>query len=141
MRLIRYFEAGTFHTTQENFKKLVRKNTGFKLNQENIIPGFYEKSLNDKLRSRLPKIGVLHIDVDLYSSTKTVLNFVRPLLVDGSVILFDDFYCFKPTVPSGENKALMEFLSDNKGVSIIPWKAYSTFGQSFFVKIDKSKNV
>tara|TARA_B100001057_G_C22685269_1_gene885433 strand:+ start:151 stop:876 length:726 start_codon:yes stop_codon:yes gene_type:complete len=136
-----YFQAGTFKTSAAKFKKIVKSKTGVVLKEDQIIKGYYEKSLNDELVEKMPKLGVLHIDVDLYSSTVSVLNFVKPLLSDGSIILFDDFYCFKPTSPSGEKKALIEFLSDNQEISIIPWKAYSTFGQSFFVKIDHSNNV
>ena len=136
-----YFKAGTFKTSVSTFKKIVKSKTGVMLQEDQIIEGYYEKTLNEELLEKMPKLGVLHIDVDLYSSTVSVLNFVRPLLCDGSIILFDDFYCFKPTVPFGENKALLEFISDNKDISIIPWKAYSTFGQSFFVKIDNSNNV
>ena len=33
----------------------------------------------------------------------------------------------------GERKALTEFLEENPGFAVEPWKAYSTFGQSFFV--------
>lgn len=136
-----YFQVGTFKTSASKFKQIVKSKTGVVLQEDQLIEGYYEKTLNEELLEKMPKLGVLHIDVDLYSSTVSVLNFVKPLLSDGSIILFDDFYCFKPTVPFGENRALLEFISDNKDISIIPWKAYSTFGQSFFVKIDQSNNV
>jgi hypothetical protein len=85
----------------------------------------------------MPKIGLLHIDVDLYSSTKDLLKFVKPLLVNGSLIFFDDWYCFISNIKSssGEQKAVKEFLEINKNIKLIPWKTYSTFGQSFFVNI------
>ena len=85
----------------------------------------------------MPKIGMLHVDVDLYSSTKDLLKFVKPLLVNGSVIFFDDWYCFKPGIEHsyGEQKAVHEFLDINKNIKLLPWKTYSTFGQSFFVDI------
>ena len=80
---------------------------------------------------------MLHIDVDLYSSTKELLKFAQPLLVNGSVILFDDWYCFKPDTKHsyGEQKAVQEFLEINKNIKLLPWKNYSTFGKSFFVNI------
>ena len=33
----------------------------------------------------------------------------------------------------GERRAFSEFLQENLNISVEPWKAYSTFGQSFFV--------
>ena len=129
-----YFKTGTFHTPEEKFKNIIKKSTGQVLGPNQVIRGFYKESLTSELCQRLPKIGVLHIDVDLYSSTVEVLEFVRELLVSGSVILFDDYYCFNPDKPAGELCALNEFLETNTEFGIIPWKAYSTFGQSFFVK-------
>ena len=129
-----YFKKGTFHTTQGDFLNIIKATTGQVLGPEQVIEGFYEKSLTLDLRQKLPNIGVLHIDVDLYSSTVEVLSFVEKLLVSGSVIMFDDYYCYNPDRPAGELLALNEFLEANTNFGVIPWKAYSTFGQSFFVK-------
>ena len=133
-----YFESGTFCTSRADFVDIVRKKTGLVIADDQIIEGYYNKSLTIDLRKNLPKIGVVHIDVDLYSSTKDILKFTKPLLVNGSVILFDDWYCFKPGIKNsyGEHKAVNEFLDINKNVKLLPWKAYSTFGQSFFINID-----
>lgn len=131
------FKTGEFSTSKKEFIKIVKKNTNIEIDDFHIIEGFYKTSLTDNLQSSMPKIGMLHIDVDLYSSTKDLLNFVKPLLVNGSVILFDDWYCFKPgtTHNYGEQKAVDEFLEINKSIKFLPWKTYSTFGQSFFVNI------
>ena len=128
-----YFETGTFCTPKNDFIKIIHKKTGIFLKNEQIIEGFYEKSLTQELYRILPKIGVVHIDVDLYSSTVEVLNFISPLLVKGSIILFDDWYCFPPGDLQGEKKAFSEFCETNSEFKFEPWKAYSTFGQSFFV--------
>ena len=81
----------------------------------------------------MPKIGIAHIDVDLYSSTVKVLEFITPLLVPGSVILFDDWYCFPASSDMGERKAFNEFLEKNINFKVEEWKAYSTFGKSFLI--------
>jgi hypothetical protein len=129
-----YFEEGTFNTSEEDFKRIVKKNTGYKLSEENIIKGFYNNTLTDNLRETLPKVGIVHIDVDLYSSTIEVLNFIKPLLVKGSLLIFDDWYCFPGGSEAGERKAFMEFSNDNSGFEFEEWKNYSTFGKSIFVK-------
>lgn len=127
------FETGEFNTSIELFKKIVSRKGGLHVKDEHIITGFYENSLTSELQSRLPHVGIVHIDVDLYSSTIEVLNFLKPLLVEGSVILFDDWYCFPPSKDMGEKKALNEFCNENKEFEFESWKAYSTFGKSFFV--------
>ena len=87
------------------------------------------------MSKRLPKsVGFVHIDVDLYSSTVTVLDFIKKFLVPGTVILFDDWYCFAPGREMGERKALSEFLKKYSEIELEEWKNYSTFGKSFLVK-------
>ena len=128
-----YFQQGTFHTSKETFTKIVARKTGVRLTNDQVISGFYSESLTPDLASRLPKIGVLHIDVDLYSSTITVLNFLKPLLSIGTLIVFDDWYCYPPGDEKGERLAFDEFRNSQVGFKFEEWKAYSTFGKSFFV--------
>ena len=127
------FKLGSFNTSHKDFKKIIKRETYLELNEKNIIKGFYDLSLTSEVRDSLPKIGVLHIDVDLYSSTCQVLKFVKPLLCEGSVILFDDWYCFPVGMCKGEAKAFNEFLEENRNINVEEWKNYSTFGKSFFV--------
>jgi len=128
-----YFQTGTFCTGRDEFIEIVRKKTGFTLSDSHIVQGFYCDSLTPELQAKMPKSGVVHIDVDLYSSTVDVLRFLKPLLVQGTLLLFDDWYCFPAGTLMGERRALTEFLIENSGFAVEPWKAYSTFGQSFFV--------
>lgn len=129
------FKGGTFSTKKNDFVQIVKKRTGFTLQDDQLIEGYYENSLTDKLSQSLPKsVGFVHIDVDLYSSTITVLEFVKKFLVSGTVILFDDWYCFPPGKEMGERKAFNEFLKKYPEIEVEEWKNYSTFGKSFFIK-------
>lgn len=128
-----YFEGGTFCTSKNDFLSLVRSYSGYSLDGNNIIEGFYDASLTDRLQEAMPKVGMVHIDVDLYSSTVLVLEFLKPLMVEGTVILFDDWYCFPPGSSKGERRALEEFCGKYPGFKVEEWKSYSTFGKSFFV--------
>ena len=130
-----YFKSGTFNTGKKHFVEIVKKRSGVLLQDDQIIEGYYDKSLTDKLSKRLPKsVGFVHIDVDLYSSTVTVLEFIKKFLVSGTVILFDDWFCFPPGKEMGERKALNEFLNKYPEIELEEWKNYSTFGKSFLVK-------
>jgi hypothetical protein len=128
-----YFEAGTFFTPIESFLHLVKSQSGLSLKPENVIKGYYEDSLTSEIQSKMPKVGVVHIDVDLYSSTVEVLDFIKPLMVVGTVLVFDDWYCFPPGSNMGERRALEEFCKNNPLFKVEEWKSYSTFGKSFFV--------
>lgn len=128
-----YFKTGTFCTSRADFVRIVERKTGLRLDDKYVVQGYYCDSLITKLQNRLPKVGVVHIDVDLYSSTVDVLRFLKPLLVQGTLLVFDDWYCFPAGSHMGERRALLEFLAENSDFEVEPWKAYSTFGQSFFV--------
>jgi len=54
------------------------------------------------------QIGLLHVDCDLYSSTKTGFDILQPLIKPGTVILFDEYFNY-PGWQSHEHKALMEY--------------------------------
>ncbi len=128
-----YFQEGTFCTSRDDFVGIVGKKTDLSLDDKYIVQGYYCDSLTPEVQARMPKAGVVHIDVDLYSSTVDVLEFIKPLLVAGTLLIFDDWYCFPGGSQMGERRALTEFLDENPGFEVEPWKSYSTFGQSFFV--------
>jgi O-methyltransferase len=134
------FREGTFCTGRAEFMRIVKREAGVELADSNVIRGFYADSLTTELQSRMPSVGMLHIDVDLYSSTVEVLEFVRPLLVVGTVLLFDDWYAFPPGTDKGESKAVREFLERYPGFRLEPWKNYSSFGRSFFVTATESNS-
>ncbi len=125
------FKKGEYFTPLNHFKSIIKSKTGYSIVDQNIIKGFYSDSLTFDLQKRLPRIGVVHIDVDLYSSTFEVLHFIKPLIDIGTVILFDDWYCFAPGQNKGESKAFNEFLQKHENFKVENWKNYSTFGKSF----------
>jgi O-methyltransferase len=127
------FKKGQYKFSKKDFKKIIKKKTGVWLEDIYIIEGFYENSLSDEVALKLPKPGIIHIDCDLYTSTISVLQFLKPLLVSGSILLFDDYYCYPANQNLGQKKAIDEFLKNNKDYNFKKWKSYSTFGQSFFL--------
>ena len=73
-----------------------------------IVAGLFEDTLPDFLAARPGPVAFLHLDADLYSSTKTVLDLVADRLVPGSVIVFDEFFNF-PGWREHEFRAWTEF--------------------------------
>ena len=126
------FKKGEFSTSKNNFIRLVKKYTNYGPEKYNIIEGYFEDSLTKDLKMELPKIGVVFIDVDLYSSTKTVLEFIKDLLVEGSLVIFDDWYCFPESSNQGQKKAFDNFCQENNLV-FKEWKNFGNFGKSFFL--------
>ena len=49
------------------------------------------------------------IDCDLKESTKLALEFIKPAIQEGTIILFDDFVFFKGNENKGEYGAFSDF--------------------------------
>jgi predicted O-methyltransferase YrrM len=60
-----------------------------------LIEGWFDKTLPEFLAREPGPIGFLHIDCDIYSSTKTVLDLCAPHLAPGAVVVFDEFFNYK----------------------------------------------
>lgn len=76
-----------------------------------LIEGLFADSLPGFLREHPEGVGFLHIDCDLYSSTRTVLTHLAPRLRPGSVIVFDEYFNY-PGWQAGEHKAFQEFIAE-----------------------------
>ena len=63
------------------------------------------------------KLRLLHVDCDLYSSTKSVLYLLQDKLVPGVVIVFDEIINY-PMWRKGEFLALWEMLRDNRHLAL-----------------------
>jgi hypothetical protein len=57
-----------------------------------IAAGEFRDSLTPDVVAGIGPIGLLHIDCDLYSSTKTVFDRIGELIVPGTVIILDEMY-------------------------------------------------
>ncbi len=73
--------------------------------------GYFDASLPKWLDEHPGPVAYIHLDCDLYSSTKTVLNLLAARLIPGSVILFDEYFNY-PNWEQHEFKAFQEFVSE-----------------------------
>lgn len=72
--------------------------------------GWFRASLPPFLAEHGGPVRLAHIDCDLYSSTRDVLDALTPRLVPGSVLVFDDLLGY-PGYEGHELRALEEFLA------------------------------
>lgn len=73
-----------------------------------LIEGWFDETLANFLASEKGPIAFVHVDCDIYSSTKTVLDLTAPRLAPGAVIAFDEFFHYKG-YEQHEYKAFFEF--------------------------------
>jgi len=74
-----------------------------------LIKGWFSETLPDFLMAHPEPVTFLHIDCDLYSSTKTIFDLLAPRLNPGCVIVFDEYWNY-PGWKQHEQKAFFEFL-------------------------------
>lgn len=103
-------------------------------NSYQFVKGLYSESLTKDLQLKLSshKAGIIHIDCDYYESTIQALEFMYPMIQEGTVILCDDYYCFNGSLEKGEAAALTEF-SAKYQVQLNRWHVYSNHGQAFII--------
>jgi hypothetical protein len=81
-------------------------------NNVTLIKGWFENTLPNFLKKIGDSpIGFMHIDCDLYSSTKTIFYYLKNNVVPGTVIVFDEFFNY-PGWEDGEFKAFYEFVEE-----------------------------
>jgi hypothetical protein len=113
------FDKGDFCASYESVTNSLKKWKA-DLSRISLHKGFYSNALFERFRESeefLP-ISICLIDVDLYESCVPVLDFIKDFLVEGSILLFDDYNQFGEVGQdnsSGERKALSEFERKNPG--------------------------
>lgn len=103
----------------------------------NWVKGWYDKTLNDQLKKDLniKKLGIVFIDCDTYSSSKTVLDFIGPLLTEEAILCFDDWKLNDLDVKGmGEYQSFNEFLENNSHLVATEIKSYNRKSKTFLIK-------
>ena len=108
------WKKGDLKTSETDFVNLVTQH-GMPRERLKTIKGFYNESLTPALRDELlpQKAAVVYIDCDLYSSTACALNFSKDFFQTGTVLVFDDWFCFYGDPAKGERRAFAEFRERN----------------------------
>lgn len=106
------FAPGQYSCDLECFKANII-NLGVPLERVTPVKGWFEDTCNLKTayEHQLEKAAVVFIDCDLYSSTKTVLEFIGDFLQDGTILIFDDWFSYRGNPARGEQKAFYEWAS------------------------------
>lgn len=102
------FSDDTFSVDEKKILKNIKKNSNKQPYQ--IIKGFFQDTLSkDPKEYGIKKARVIMMDCDLKEPTKLALNFVKSILQQGTIILFDDYIFYKGDEDKGEFGALKEF--------------------------------
>jgi Methyltransferase domain len=103
--------------------------------RENITlhKGLFSDVLPDFKRRYQENVWFLHIDSDLYSSAKTVLDGLSDRFIPGTIIVFDEFFNY-PGWKKGEYLAYMELIEKNPRFRF-EYLGYNRGGESVAVRL------
>ena len=77
-----------------------------------LVKGWFNETLPEFVKVHREPCAFIHVDCDLYSSTKTIFDNLKNQIVSGTVIAFDEYFNY-PGWQEGEHKAFMEFVAEN----------------------------
>lgn len=127
------FEKGTFN--QNRYSPNVGRNV-------ELVIGWFNQTLVPFIKKHDKKVSFIHMDADLYSSTKYVFDVLRDYLDDDCVIVFDELVNYPEFEgDTGELKAFYEFITENRvdyewiGMNGIPIDPDNRSGQNVAVMI------
>jgi hypothetical protein len=79
-----------------------------------LIKGWFNVTLYDFIKNQNKKISFIHIDVDLYSSTKYIFDILINYIDKDCIIVFDELVNYPGfDGDKGELKAFYEFITEN----------------------------
>ena len=130
-----FFYEGQYSYSKEKVIRNLRKK-GVDWNRTFLIDGFFSETLNEQTRDRykMKKVAVALIDCDLYCSTVQVLSFICSMLMDKTILIFDDWNAFNKDNERGQRRAFREFLESNREVSAERYFSYGLYGITFILK-------
>jgi hypothetical protein len=80
-----------------------------------LIKGWINETLPNFIKIHNKKVSFIHIDVDLYSSTKHIFDILRDYIDTNCIIIFDELVNYPGfDGDKGELKAFYEFITENK---------------------------
>jgi hypothetical protein len=126
------FFSGDYLCTRTEVERQITAH-GFDWARAALIEGFFDQSLRPGLRQEheMGSAALVLIDCDLYQSTVPALRFLADLLQDGTVLLFDDWYCFGDSSDNGEPRAFREFLADHPEWAADDLMDFPNYGKAF----------
>ena len=121
------WRPGLLNYSLEQVSATIGRHIDLQRGNVRLIKGLFEDSLTPELALELAAHppSIVTIDVDYYSSTKTVLDWLAPNLPSGCLFYFDDLWIFFGHPKMGELAAINEFNQGETGC-LVPYSELNT---------------
>lgn len=129
------WKKGYYECSFEDMQESLRKR-GVNPDEITWVKGWYNETLTPETAQahQLDNVGIAFIDCDTYSSSKSVLDFLAPLITKPIIVCFDDWKLNDLDVKGmGEYKSFNEFLESNSHLQAREIKSYNRKSKTFLV--------
>jgi hypothetical protein len=133
---VEHWEKGMYACTLDDVVGRLER-SGVDMSKVRLIKGFFDRSLRPELIAQygMAKAAVILIDSDLYESARCALEFVKPLIADGTIIIFDEWNAYAKNDEKGERKAFCEFLAANPEMEAIEIGSHDWHSVTFRIRL------
>ena len=130
------FYESQFACNEEDFIANLKR-AGVDMRRVTLVKGWFDKSLTveNAAAHGIGKVAAAWIDCDLYESTVPVLKFITDRISTGSVVLFDDWRCFRNSPLFGQQRACREWLEENPHISLRELFSFGWHGIAFTAEV------
>jgi O-methyltransferase len=131
------FRQGQYACDLESVKKHLDTAGGVDWSRTQLIKGFFSETLKPERASTygIGTVGIAMIDCDLYESTVDVLKFLEGRLRDGTILVMDDWNCFRGDDSYGQRRALRDLLARRPDMWIETLCTYGANSEAFTLRI------
>lgn len=129
------WKKGFYACSFEDMQRGLR-NKGVNPDEITWVKGWYNETLSTELATDkgIINVGIAFIDCDTYSSAKSVLEFLAPLIDKPAILVFDDWKLNDLDIKGmGEYRAFNEFLSQNPHFHATEIASYNRKSKAFLV--------
>jgi hypothetical protein len=129
-----FYKDLNFKTDYNSVSNRVKKSSGKRKNNVHLIKGFFNKSLVNGAHSfGIKKASVILIDNDTYGAALDCLNFITPIIQEGTIIIADDAFSYKGSNKKGVKGAINFWLHSNENISLRKISDYGMGGEIYIV--------
>lgn len=134
---LQYYK-GNYKGTETYFMNRLQ-DLGIDTERVTVTKGWFDKTLNEQTAKeiKLHKISIAYIDCDIYEGALTALKFMAKYLQPGTVLIFDDWFRNRGEPTQGVQGAVLDWLSQNKQISLQYYYSCDTRTVLFIVLFDQ----
>lgn len=128
-----FYLNDTFTINKKKVLRFIKKKA--KKVQYKIIEGLFDQTLKKKTCKdlKVKKVRIAFIDCDMQVPAKLALDFIKPGLQEGTIIIMDDFFSYKGSKDKGVAGAFYKFCEENKNFEFRHIFDYGCGGVAFII--------